>query len=91
MWQKVSELINQKIKKKGASSLLLSCLVCYQAMKISQGSFKPLSFQNGVLVILAPDPSTASSIRLSQSQIIAQINQALKQPVVQKVRVKIKG
>ena len=89
MWSKVSKLIERKTKKKGQSDVFLASLVCYTALKSSEGLFKPISFKNGVLLVSVKNSSFAASVQLSQAQIIERINQKLGKEVVKRMRIKI--
>jgi hypothetical protein len=89
MWNKISKLLEKKIKKRKASDIYLASLVCYAALKIGSGLFKPISFKDGVLLVEASNSSSASTIQLSQAQIIEKINQKLGQEAVKKIRIRI--
>jgi hypothetical protein len=86
---KLSKLLDKKIKKKGSPNLFLCSLVCYQALKSGEGLFEPISFKDGTLLVRVSDSSSASTVQLSQAQIIEKINQKLGQEVVKKIRIKI--
>lgn len=91
MWDKVSSLLDKKIQKRGAASALLSSRVCYIALKIGEDLFKPISFRNGILLVLVSDSASATSLQLSQEQIMEKINQKLGQEIVKKIRVRVEN
>lgn len=89
VWNKVSKLLERKIKKKRTSNPLLCSAICYTALKVGDDLFKPISFKDGILSVSVSDSSSAQVVQLSQAQIIEKINQKLGQEIVKKIRIKV--
>lgn len=78
--------LDKKLRSLGILKLAQSAWVVLKANELNQGQYQVVSFKEGVLTIKTKTQSQASHLLLESQKIINEINQALKEPLVKRIR-----
>lgn len=85
----IDKFLSTNSKYQRLSKPLTAARVCEAARVVAHDRFRVVSFREGLLTAGTENSSAAANLQMESTQIIANINKALREELVEKIRFKI--
>lgn len=82
VFHSIGKVIDVKTKSTGLSRSLKAAIIVAQATECGAGQWQAVRFRNGQLTLVAPTSIAAQELVLRRTEILDQINTALKDSII---------